>query len=48
MDGRFYDGRLLKAFIATGGERFKKSRKDNEEEEQRRHEEYARWLESQD
>jgi HIV Tat-specific factor 1 len=47
-DGRAFDGRTLKASIATGMEKFQKTRrtdKDKEEEEAKRLEEYSAFIE---
>ena len=51
FDGRLYDGRRLQASIATGSERFKKSRKtkhgndDDDDEEAKRLEDYSNFIE---
>ena len=48
MNGRFYDQRVIEASLSSGKEKFKKSKAGNEEEERKRHEEYGKWLDSQD
>ena len=57
MDGRYFSGQKLEAYIADGGEKFKKSREkkmelgeegEEEEEEGRRLDQFGSWLEEAD
>lgn len=48
MNGRFYDGRVVGASVSTGEEKFKRAKRDTEQEEKDRHEEYGRWLDSEE
>lgn len=52
MDGRFFSGQKLEAYIADGGEKFKKSSEkkaglgeDEGEDEGRRLDQFGSWLE---
>lgn len=48
-DGRLYDGRTLEAYVGTGLEKFKKTRKgakDKDAAEAKRLEEYSKYIES--
>lgn len=51
MDGRFFSGQKLEAYIADGGEKFKKSGEkklelgDEGEDETKRLDEFGSWLE---
>lgn len=47
MDGRLFGGLKVKAYIADGTERFKKSKKHvDDEEDEKRLEEFGDWLEA--
>ena len=48
MDGRAFDGRTVAASISSGSEKFKKTKRGNEEDDAKRQDEYGKWLESQD
>jgi hypothetical protein len=48
MHGRAFAGRVIEASISSGQEKFKKSKRSNDEEDKQRQEEYGKWLESQD
>ena len=48
MDGRAFAGRTVVAYISNGTEKFKKSKRGNEEEDAKRQEDYGKWLESQE
>lgn len=56
MDGRFFSGQKLEAYIADGGEKFKKSSEtktglvedEEEEEEGKRLDQFGSWLEEGD
>lgn len=53
MDGRFFDTRIVEAYIADGSEKFKKTGEkklgveDEDEDEGRRLDQFGSWLESQ-
>jgi hypothetical protein len=47
MNGRAYYPHTIEAYLSTGKEKFKRSKRNDEEEEKKRHEEYGKWLESQ-
>ena len=51
MDGRFFAGTRVEAYVANGSERFRKANErrafsDDEEEESKRLDEFGSWLES--
>ncbi|KAJ3320730.1 hypothetical protein HDV06_005023 [Boothiomyces sp. JEL0866] len=47
MNGRFFAGRKIEAYLSKGNDNFKKSKK-NMEDDEKRQEEYGKWLEEQD
>jgi hypothetical protein len=47
MNGRYFDGRRVIAYINNKGEKFNKTRNDTDEELLKRQEEYGAWLDSQ-
>jgi hypothetical protein len=48
MNGRAYYPYTIEAYLSTGKEKFRKSKRNDEEEEQKRHEEYGKWLDMQE
>lgn len=51
MDGRFFDTRIVEAYIADGSEKFKKTGEklgveDEDEDEGKRLDQFGSWLES--
>ena len=46
FEGRYFAGRRVKAFIATGEEKFKKRSKGMSDDEEERLEKFGSWLES--
>ncbi|KAJ3276055.1 hypothetical protein HDV01_006225 [Terramyces sp. JEL0728] len=47
MNGRFFAGRKIEAYLSKGNDNFKKS-KTNSEDDEKRQEDYGKWLEEQD
>ena len=45
FEGRWFDGRQVEAYIADGNERFKKSKKDENDDEVERLENFGRFVE---
>lgn len=46
MDGRYFAGRQVVAYISDGTDKFKKSKKGNDEDEDERLEQFGAWLEN--
>ena len=48
MDGRFFAGRRISAFLVDGRARFRRSGRGDESEEEQRAEAFGDWLEGRD